>query len=319
MNKSAILMAALLVAAPALAQYPSKPIRIVVAIAAGGAPDLAARTIGQKLVKSLGQPVVVENRAGANGNLAGQYVAQSPADGYTLLLTPDSLAVINKFIYKNLGFDPAKDLVAVATVLRNQFVLVINPSIPATTLKEFLEYARKSPKPIAYASAGNGSQNHLLMELLKARAGIDMLHVPYKGGAPAAAATVAGDTLATIGGGPSTAPHVRAGKLRLIAGTAARRWELTPDVPVIGELYPGYEGIVWSAIFAPSATPGAIVLRLNGAVNAAQAEDDYRQLLAKSGGSQPYILSLEEAAALIRRDSEKYSKVVADLKLTAEE
>jgi tripartite-type tricarboxylate transporter receptor subunit TctC len=319
MNKSAILMAALLVAAPALAQYPSKPIRIVVAIAAGGAPDLAARTIGQKLVKSLGQPVVVENRAGANGNLAGQYVAQSPADGYTLLLTPDSLAVINKFIYKNLGFDPGKDLVAVATVLRNQFVLVINPSIPATTLKEFLEYARKSPKPIAYASAGNGSQNHLLMELLKARAGIDMLHVPYKGGAPAAAATVAGDTLATIGGGPSTAPHVRAGKLRLIAGTAARRWELTPDVPVIGELYPGYEGIVWSAIFAPSATPGAIVLRLNGAVNAAQAEDDYRQLLAKSGGSQPYILSLEEAAALIRRDSEKYSKVVADLKLTAEE
>jgi tripartite-type tricarboxylate transporter receptor subunit TctC len=319
MRKAALLFAAALCAAPALAQYPAKPIRMVVSIAAGGAPDLAARTLGQKLVKTLGQPLVVENRPGANGNLAGQMVAQSAPDGYTLILTPDSLVVINKFLYKNLTFDPMKDLAPVATVIRNQFVLVVNPSVPATTLKEFVEYARNSPKPIAYASAGNGSANHLLMELLRLRAGIEMLHVPYKGGAPAAAATVAGDTLATIGGGPSTSPHVRAGKLRLIAGTAAKRWELTPDVPVIGETYPGYEGIVWSAVLAPAGTPAPIVARLNKEINAAIAEQDMRDLLAKAGGSQPYIQTVEEFAALIQRDAQKYAKLVADLKLTAEE
>jgi tripartite-type tricarboxylate transporter receptor subunit TctC len=157
------------------------------------------------------------------------------------------------------------------------------------------------------------------MEMLRTRAGIEMLHVPYKGGAPAAAATAAGDSLATIAGGPSTAPYVRSGKLRLIAGTAGKRWELTPDLPVIGEVYPGYEGIIWTGAFVPAGTPAAIVSRLHNEINAALGEQDIRDLLAKAGGSQPYIQTTEEFAALIERDAQKYAKLVADLKLTAEE
>jgi tripartite-type tricarboxylate transporter receptor subunit TctC len=292
---------------------------MIVAVAAGGAPDLAARTLAARLQKPLGQPVIVENRGGANGNLAGQAVSQSPPDGYTLLMAPDSVVVINPHIYREkMPFD-AKALVPVAHVIRNQFVLAVHPSVPAKTLKEFVEYARQARKPVAYASAGNGSQHHLLMELLKARAGIDMLHVPYRGGAPAVAATVAADTLATIAGGPSTAPHVRAGALRLLAGTAAKRWELMPDLPVIGELYPGYEGTVWSAVFAPAGTPPAIVARLHKDINAVLAENEVREVFGKSGGALPYISTPAELAEVIRRDTEKYAKVVSDIKLTAEE
>jgi tripartite-type tricarboxylate transporter receptor subunit TctC len=253
--------------------YPVKPIRMIVAVAAGGAPDLAARTIAVRLQKPLGQPVVVENRGGANGNLAGEVVAHSPADGYTLLMAPDSVVVINPHIYRKMPFD-VKDLTPVAHIIRNQFVLAVHPSVPAKTLKEFVEYARKANPPLAYASAGNGSQHHLLMEMLKARAGIDLLHVPYKGGAPAVAATVAGDTKATIAGGPSTAPHVRAGALRLIAGTAGKRWELAPDLPVIGETYPGFEGVVWSAVFAPTGSPAPIIQRLHDEINTVLGEKE---------------------------------------------
>ena len=303
----------------AQAQYPAKPVRIVVAVAAGGAPDLAARTIAPKLGKSLGQPVIVENRGGANGNLAGQAVAQAAPDGYTLLLAPDSLTVINPFLYRKLAFDPAKDLAPVAAVILNQFVLAVHPSVQARTLPEFIEFARKANPPIAYASAGSGSQHHLLMELLKMRAGIDLLHVPYKGGAPAVAATVAGETLATISGGPSTSPHVRAGTLRLIASTGGRRSETAPELPAIGEFYPGYEGTVWSALYAPRATPEPLVARLHAEINAALAEPEVRELFRKSGGTQPYIVSRTEFDEVIKRDSEKYAKVIRALKLVAEE
>jgi tripartite-type tricarboxylate transporter receptor subunit TctC len=322
MNRVACIAAAFstmaLCATAALAQYPSRPVKIIVAVAAGGAPDLAARTIAARLGKPLGQPVIVENRGGANGNLAGQAVAQSPPDGYTLLLAPDSLVVINPHIYRKMPF-ATKDLVPVAHIIRNQFVLAVHPSVPARSLKEFVEYARKAQPPLAYASAGNGSQHHLLMELLKARAGIEMLHVPYKGGAPAVAATVAGDTLATVAGGPSTAPHVKAGSLRLIAGTSARRWELTPDLPVISELYPGYEGTVWSAVFAPAGTPEAIVSRLHAEINGVLADKEVAEVFGRSGGSMTYISTRAELAEVIRRDTEKYAKVVSDIKLTAEE
>ena len=303
----------------AQAQYPARPIRIIVAVAAGGAPDLAARTIAPKLGKSLGQPVVVENRGGANGNVAGQTVAQAAPDGYTLLLAPDSLVVVNPFLYRKLAFDPAKDLAPVAAVIFNQFVLAVHPSVPAKTLPEFVEYARKANPPIAYASAGAGSQHQLLMELLKMRAGIDMLHVPYKGGAPAVTATVAGETMATISGGPSTAPHVRAGTLRLIAGTGGRRSETAPELPAIGEFYPGYEGTVWSALFAPRGTPEPIIVRLHDEMNAALAEPEVRELFRRSGGTQPYIVSRTEFDEVIKRDSEKYARVIRALKLVAEE
>ena len=304
----------------ALAQsaYPSKPIRVIVAVAAGGAPDFAARTIAVRLSKDIGQPVIVENRGGANGNVAGQTVAQSPADGYTLLLAPDSLVVINRFLYKNLPFDPVKDLAPIASVIRNQFVLAVHPSVPAKTLPEFIDFARKAKPPIAYASAGNGSQHQLFMELLKVRAGVDMLHVPYKGGAPAVASVVAGDTMAVITGGPSSTAHVRAGTLRLIAGTGAQRFGVLPDLPAINETYPGYEGLVWSGLWAPAGTPEPITRRLNSEVNSIINEAEVRDAFRKSGGSESFISTPAEFAAVIRRDSEKYQKVIVDLKITVD-
>ena len=303
----------------AFAQYPVKPVRIIVAVAAGGAPDLAARAIAPGLTKAIGQPVVVENRGGANGNVAGQTVAQAPADGYTLLLAPDSLIVINRNLYKKLPFDPVKELAPVASVIRNQFVLALHPSVPAKTLAEFIEYARKAKPPIAYASAGNGSQHQFLMEMLKARAGVEMLHVPYKGGAPAVTSVVAGDTLATFSGGPSTAPHVRAGTLRVIASSGTRRAVIMPEVPVVGETFPGYEGVVWSGIWVPTGTPEAIIRRLHGEINTILAETEIRDLFRKSGGTETFISTPVEFADIIRRDTEKYLKIINDLKLTAED
>jgi tripartite-type tricarboxylate transporter receptor subunit TctC len=297
-------------------QYPTRPVKIIVSVSAGGAPDLAARAIATRLTKPLGQPVVVENRGGANGNVAGQLVAEAPADGYTLLLAPDSLLVVNPYLYKNMPFDPRKDLVPLSTIIRNQFVLAVNPKVPAKTLKEFVEYAKHANPPLAYASAGNGSQHHLLMEMLKAYTGIDMLHVPYKGGAPAVAATVAGDTMATFSGGPSTAPHVRAGRLRVLAGSGSHRSEVLPDVPTVGEFYPGYEGVVWSAMYAPGGTPQPIVTRLHNEINRVLADPEVKAIFRKAGGTESYITTPEEFAQIIRKDSAKYSKLISNLKLS---
>lgn len=316
----AVVLTASLVTVPAQAQsYPVKPIRIVVAVAAGGAPDLAARTIGIRISKSLGQNWVVENRGGANGNVAGQTVAQAPADGYTLLFAPDSLVVINPYLYKNLPFDPVKGLTPISTIITNQFLMAVHPSVPAKTLPEFIEFARKAKPPIAYASAGAGSQHQLFMELLKARAGVDMLHVPYKGGAPAVASVVAGDTLAVISGGPSTTPQVRAGQLRLIAGTSARRFAVLPDLPAIGETYPGYDGLVWTGLWAPAGTPDPILRRMNEETNRVLADNEVREIFRKSGGSESYINTIPEFVEIVKRDTEKYSKIITTLKISAED
>src|SRR3989442_5538334 len=211
-----------LAATTALAQYPSRAIKLIVSTVAGGAPDIAARVLGQKLSELLGQPVVGDNRAGSNGNIAGDMVAKAPPDGYTLLLGQDSLIAINPHLYAKMPFDPLTDLVPVATVAANQFVLAVNPALPVRNFQEFIEYARRTAPPLPYASGGNGSQHHLSMEILKRRAGIDLLHVPFKGGTPATMATVAGDTAATVSGA-STAPPVKAGKHRALAVTRKRR------------------------------------------------------------------------------------------------
>jgi tripartite-type tricarboxylate transporter receptor subunit TctC len=300
----------------AQAQSPNQPIKILVPITVGGGPDLAARIIGPRLSELLARPVVVENRVGANGNIAGQMVAQSVPDGQTLLLATDSLIVINRQLYRKMPFDPLKDLVPVTTVTSNEFVLSVHPSVPAKTLPEFIEFARRAVPPLAYASAGNGSQHHLLMEMLKARAGITLLHVPFKGGAAAVASTVAGDTLVTFSGGASTAPHARAGTLRALAGSGAQRSEAFPNVPTVGEFYPGYEGIIWSGLFVPAGTPESPMARLRAEMSRILTEPDVKDKLNKSGGLQPYITSPREFAEIIRRDSEKYAKVVASIGLT---
>jgi tripartite-type tricarboxylate transporter receptor subunit TctC len=296
-------------AGAALAQYPSHPIKLIVPIPPGGAPDIAARVVGQKLSELLATPVVVENHAGSNGNIAGDLVAKSPPDGYTLLLGQDSLVAINPHLYAKMPFDPLKDLVPVATLVFNQFVLAVNPALPVRNFQEFVDYARRATPPLAYASGGNGSQHHLSMELLKQRAGIDLLHVPFKGGAPATQATVAGDTAAMFAG-TSNAAQIKAGKLRALAVTGARRSQEFPELPTIGEFYPGYEVTIWLALFAPAGTPEPVLSRLRAAVAKALASPDVREKFNTAGGMEPFVTTPDEFAALIRRDYDKYGKIV---------
>ena len=296
-------------AGAACAQYPSRPIKVIVPIPAGGAPDIAARVVGQKLSELLGKPVVIDNHAGSNGNIAGDMVAKAPPDGYTLLLGQDSLIAINPHLYAKMPFDTLKDLTPVATVVANQFVLAVNPALPVRNFQEFIDYARRTRPPLAYASGGNGSQHHLSMELLKQRAGIDLLHVPFKGGSPATLATVAGDTAAMFAG-TSNAAQIKAGKLRALAVTGARRSPEYPDLPTIGEFYPGYEVTIWLALFAPAGTPEPVLAKLRAAIATALAAPEVREKLSVAGGLEPFVTTPEEFAALIRRDYDKYGKIV---------
>ena len=298
--------------AAALAQNPSRPIKLIVPIPAGGAPDIVARVVGQKLSELLDQPVVVENHAGSNGNIAGDIVAKAAPDGHTLLLGQDSLITINPHLYAKMPFDALKDLAPVATVAANQFVLAVNPSLPVQNFQEFIEYARRTTPPLPYASGGNGSQHHLSMEILKQRAGIDLLHVPFKGGAPATVATVAGDTAAMFAG-TSTKPQIKAGKLRALAATGAQRSPEFPDLPTIGEFYPGYEVTIWLALFAPAGTPDAVLARLRTAVDKALGAPDVKEKLNAAGGVEPFVTTPEEFVALIRRDYDKYGKIVKSI------
>ena len=301
-------------AADAVAQYPTRPVRLIVPIPPGGAPDIAARIAGQKLGEFLGQPVVVENRPGSNGNIAADLVAKSQPDGYTLLLGQDSLFAVNPHVYARMPFDPLNDLVPVATIASNQFVLSVNPSVPVKNLREFVDYARAAKPPLAYASGGNGSQHQLAMEMLKQRAGIDLVHVPYKGGSPATAATVAGDVAAMFAG-TSTAPQIRAGRLRAIAVTGHTRSSAFPDLPTIGETYPGYELTIWLGLFAPAGTPEPALSRLRADIARVLAQAEIKERLNSAGGLEPFATSTEAFAALVRSDYEKYGKLVRDLRI----
>jgi tripartite-type tricarboxylate transporter receptor subunit TctC len=296
----------------ALAQaqsFPGRPIRLIVAIAPGGAPDLVARVIADKLAPALGQPVVVENKSGANGYLAAETVSKARPDGHTLLLGQDSLFVINPHLYKSATMDPARELVPVSTVASNMFVLTLNPAVPAKNLAEFIEYARKANPPLHYASAGNGSAHHLAMEMLKQRAAIELTHVPYKSGAPATLATLAGETAAMFAG-TSNAAHIKAGKLRAIAVTGLERSDQYPELPSIADTYPGFEVTIWLGIFAPAGIPAAITSRLREATTQALAAPDVKERFQAAGGLRPLTLKPAEFSALIERDSDKYKAVI---------
>jgi tripartite-type tricarboxylate transporter receptor subunit TctC len=311
---SRIFFLSLLFSASVLAQsYPSRAITIIVPIPPGGAPDIAARVIAQKLSENVGQPVVVENRAGANGNIANEMVAKAAPDGYTLGLLADSQITVNPHLYK-MPIDTLKDLTPVTPVAVNQFVLTVNPSLPVHTFPEFIEYAKKANPPLAYASGGNGSQHHLTMEMLKLRTGIKLLHVPYKGGAPAAAATVAGET-AAVWSGSSNAAQIKAGRLRPIAVSGAHRSAQYPDLPTIGEFYPGFENSIWLGLFGPAGMPEATLSKLRAELRRVLESPDVKQRMNAAGGLDPYLASPEEFAALIQRDYEKYAKVVKDIGL----
>lgn len=316
MNASVMRYAAMALAAlfftPASAQYPARPVRMIVSIPPGGAPDIAARVLAQKLAESFGQQVVIDNRAGSNGNIAADLVAKSVPDGYTLGLFADSLIAINPHLYTKMPVNTLKDLAPVATVASNQFVLSVNPALPVKTFQEFIDHARKSTPPLAYASGGNGSQHQMCMEMLKQRAGINLVHVPYKGGVPATTATVAGETMAMFAG-TSSAPQIRAGRLRALAVTGAQRASVFPELPTIAEFYPGYEVTIWLALFAPPGMPQPLMAQLRREVNKALAAADVKEKLNAAGGLEPHVTTPEAFAALIRRDYEKYGKIVKEV------
>ncbi len=303
---------AVLLSHGAAAQYPTKPIRLLVPFPPGGGPDLVGRILAPKLSDALGQPVVVENRVGGNGNVAGEAVAKSPADGHTLLLGNDSLFVINPHLYKQMPIDPLKDLAPVASLVSNGFFLAINPSVPARTFPEFVEYARRADPPLQYASGGNGSQHHLTMERLKARAGINMVHVPYKGGAPATTATVAGE-VAVMMSGTSTAPQIKAGRLRALAFTGPQRSRVLPEVPAIAEFYPDFVMVQWYGLFAPAGTPEAVLARLRAEADRALELREVKEKLSNAGGVEPWITTPEEFAAELRSQFATYAKLVKEV------
>ena len=296
----------------ALAQFPARPVTILVPIPPGGAPDIAARVLAQKLSDALGQAVVVENRTGANGNIAGEQLAKVQPDGHTLALLADSQIAINPHLYSRMPFDTLRDLVPVHTVAVNQFVLAINPSLPAKTFQEFIDLARNSKPALAYASGGNGSQHHLTMEMLKQRAGIELVHVPYRGGAPATTATVAGET-AAMWAGSSNAPQIKAGRLRALAVSGGKRSAQYPDLPTIGEFYPGFENSIWLGLFGPAGIPGPTLAKLRAELKRALESPDVKVKFNGAGGLEPYVAAPDEFDAVIRRDHAKYAKVVREL------
>ena len=305
-------MVVALLAQSAGAQYPSRPIHLVVPFPPGGGPDLVGRILAPKLSEALGQPVVVENRVGSNGNIAGELVAKAPADGYTLLVGNDSLFVINAHLYKQMSFDPLKDLAPVTSLVSNGFFLAVNPSVPVRTLPEFVEYARRANPPIQYASGGNGSQHHLTMERLKARAGFKAVHVPYKGGAPATTATVAGEVQAMMSG-TSTAAQIKAGRLRALAFTGPQRSRALPEVPTVAEFYPDFVMVQWYGLFAPAGTPVPVLARLHEETNRVLGLPDVKERLANAGGVEPWITTPEEFGAEMRSEFATYGKLVKEV------
>jgi tripartite-type tricarboxylate transporter receptor subunit TctC len=305
-------LATALISFGAGAQYPTKPIRLIVTIPAGGAPDVIARVVGQKMSEGLGQTIVVENRVGANGYVGAEFVAKSAPDGYTLLLGHDSIFVINPHLYSATPVEVGKDLMAVASVAGNPLILAVNPSLPVKSLKEFIDYARKASPPLNYASAGNGSQHHLTMELLKTRAGLNLVHVPYKGGVPAAQATMTGEVAATIAGSSAT-PQFNAGRLRALAVTGAKRMELLPDLPTIGETYAGFDMGNWYGLFAPPGTPDTVVSRLRTELGKAMQMADVKEKLKGAGGIEPWLTTRDEFNAKIAADHAKFGKLVKDV------
>ncbi len=298
-----------LAAASAAAQYPARPVRLLVPNPPGGATDTLARLISPKLGEALGQPIVVDNRPGSNGNLASELAAKAAPDGHTLLLCADAQIVIGPHLYAKMPLDTLRDLAPVATLVNTQMLLVVSPKVPAATLQEFIAHARKADPPLAYASIGNGSQHHLVMEMLKARAGIDLLHVPFKGGGPATTALLGGEIVAMFGGNSVTG-QVQAGKLRALAVAGRERSQTFPDLPRLTDVYPGLEVSPWLALFAPAGVPAPVLARLRAETDRLLADEEMRERIRRLGGLQPYVTTPDEFDRLLRTEYAKYAEIV---------
>jgi len=296
--------------------YPTRPVRVLVPFPPGSTSDTLARLLGQSLTERLGQAIVIENRPGAAGNFATEAVARAAPDGHTLLLITLSNAV-NASLYDKLNFDFIRDIAPVASLMRTPGVMEVNPSVPAKTAPEFIAYAKAHPRPITMASAGNGASSHLAGALFMMMTGIELVHVPYRGSPPALTDLLGGQVQVMFDNIPTSIAHIRAGKLRPLAVTAASRLDVLPDVPPLADFVPGYEMSLWLGLGAPKSTPAEIVDRLNREINVTLADPVIKARMADLGGT-PMGGSADEFAALIAAETEKWAKVVRAAGIKAE-
>jgi tripartite-type tricarboxylate transporter receptor subunit TctC len=288
--------------------YPARSIRLIVGFPPGGASDIVARLMAQWLSERFGQQFIVENRPGAGTNIGTEAVVRATADGYTLLfVTPPN--AINATLYDNLPFDFIRDIAPVAGVITAPLVIVVNPSFPAKTIPDFIAYAKASPGQINVASSGNGTSGHLAGELFKMMAGINMVHVPYRGGASALTDLLGGQVQVYLSVLPDSIEYIRSGKLRALAVTAATRWETLPDLPTVGEFVPGYEASAWQGVGAPKNTPSEIIEKLNKEINAILADHETKRRLGDLGGV-PMPMTPAEFRKFIVAETDKWGKVV---------
>jgi tripartite-type tricarboxylate transporter receptor subunit TctC len=290
--------------------YPSKPVKVIVTFPPGSTPDIVGRALAGRLQEALGQPFVVENRAGAGGNIGADAVAKAAPDGYTLLVSTNGVFAINKALYKNMPFDPDKDLVPVSLLATAPQMLVVNPALGLDSFKAFLEYVRRNPGKLSYGSVGAGSASHLTMELLKSDAKAFIVHIPYKGFPPAVTDMLAGNIQTMFAIVPGVLPHVRAGKMTGIAVTALKRSALAPDVPSVAELgYPQLESLAWIGLGAPAGTPKEVLERLGAETVRGMRAPEVRDLLGKQGfdvvASDP-----AEFSRWIRAEAAKWGRVI---------
>jgi len=298
--------------------YPSKPVKVVIPYPPGSTPDIVGRTLSGKLQESLGQPFIVENRTGAGGNIGAEAVAKAPADGHTLLIGINGPAAINKFLYKNLGYDSDRDLLPVSLLATSPQMLVVTPAVRVGSFREFVEHVRVNPGRLSYGSVGSGSASHLTMELLKSEAKLFIVHIPYRGFPPAVTDMLGGniDTMFAII--PAVLPQVRAGKMKALAVTGLKRSALAPEVPSVGELgYPQLESLAWIGLLAPAGTPQDVVGRLNAEAVRSMRTSEVRESLGKQG-FEVVASSAAEFAGWIRTEQSEWSRVIKASGATAD-
>jgi tripartite-type tricarboxylate transporter receptor subunit TctC len=306
-------------AAPAQANdYPSKPVRLLIGFPPGQATDVLGRAIGQRLQEAFGQSFIVDNKPGASGSIATQLALQAPADGYTLLVSSSGVMAVNPWLYTKLSYDPLKDLIPVAGLGIVPLVLLTNTSFAPANVKQLVAAAKAKPGAINYASSGVGITNHLVMSMFTSAAGIDMTHVPYKGGPPALNDLVAGQVQVMFETSVAALPFVKQGRLRALAVSSAERIDAAPDIPTVAEQgYPGFSGVPWVMLVAPAGTPSAIVSKLNAASNRILQTSEMRQFMAQQG-VLPMVMNQSELATFVRTESEKWGKAVKDTGAKAE-
>lgn len=297
---------------PAFAEYPDKPVRVIVPFSAGGATDVVARALGFRLGKMWNQPVIVENKPGAGGNIGAGVVAKAPADGYTLLLASPAEITINPHLYASMPFDPLKDLTPVTKVATAPLVLVANPSVPANTIGELVQYLKAQKNGTSYASSGTGGPQHLAAEQFRLMTGTNLIHVPYKGGAPAIVDLLGGQVQIFFAGLPPALPHIKAGKLRALAVTTAQRSALIPNLPTIAESgFPGFNIENWQGIFVPTGTPAAVIAQLARDIATVAGEKAFSENLVAQGAA-PATMTPADFANFVKEESQKFSRLVKE-------